>query len=96
MEVLQFAVTDGAVNGIIDGFLQQGVLGLVILVEGYVIVKLYNKTESLQKEKDELMEARRLDAKETTEKVTNVLPGISQSLQFIYDKLRVSKHEGGE
>lgn len=71
--------------------LTQGVLGVSCLVLGVVVVKLYNKTERLEKEKSDLQEARRLDAVETRTDVTSVLPGISQSLQNISDKIEISK-----
>ncbi len=72
----------------------QGVLGVACLVLGIVCVKLYNKTERLEKEKTELLEARRLDAVETRTQVTSVLPGISQSLQNISDKIEISRKSG--
>lgn len=74
--------------------LTQGVLGVVALVLGAVILKLYAKTESQQKRIDELQESRRLDAVEVRTEVTSVLPGISQSLQNISDKIEISKERG--
>ena len=71
--------------------LTQGVLGVAVLVLSFVIVKLYNKTERLEKEKSDLQEARRLDAVATRTDVTSVLPGISQSLANISDKIEISK-----
>lgn len=72
-------------------FLSQGVLGAVVLVLGVVVTRLYNKIEKLEKDKDELQEARRLDAVESRTEVTSLLPGISQSLQNISDKIEISK-----
>lgn len=72
-------------------FLSQGVLGAVVLVLGVVVIRLYNKIEKLEKDKDELQEARRLDAVESRTEVTSLLPGISQSLQNISDKIEISK-----
>lgn len=69
----------------------QGVLGVVVLVEGIVILKLYAKTERLEKEKSDLQEARRLDAVETRTDVTSILPGISQALTNISDKIEISQ-----
>lgn len=71
--------------------LSQGVLGLSVLVEGFVIIRLYNKTERLEKENSDIRELRRLDAVETRNDVTSVLPGISQSLQNISDKIEISR-----
>lgn len=72
----------------------QGILGVACLVEGYIIMKLYAKTERLEKDKFDLQEARRLDAVEIRTDVTSVLPGISQSLQNISDKIEISKRSG--
>lgn len=71
--------------------LTQGILGICVLVLALVVIKLYNKNEKLQEKIDNLQEARRLDAVETRTDVTSVLPGISQTLQNIYDKIEVSK-----
>lgn len=74
--------------------LTQGVLGLAVLILGFVCMKLYAKTERLEKEKTDLMELRRVDAVETRTDVTSMLPGISQSLQNISDKIEISKRSG--
>lgn len=71
--------------------LSQGALGVAVLVLGIVVNRLYSKTEKLEKEKDDLQEARRLDAVESRTEVTSLLPGISQSLQNISDKIEISK-----
>jgi hypothetical protein len=44
--------------------LQYGVAGVAMLVEGWVIARLYGDNKQLQKEKDALQEARRVDAQE--------------------------------
>lgn len=72
-------------------FLTQGVLGVIVLVLSVVITRLYNKVERIEKEKDALQEARRLDALQVRTEVTSILPGISQSLQNISDKIEISK-----
>lgn len=54
-------------------------------------MKLYAKTERLEKDKTDLMEARRLDAVATRTEVTAILPGISQALTNISDKIEISK-----
>lgn len=71
--------------------LGQGILGVAVLVLGVVVMRLYNKTERLEKEKSDIQELRRLDAVQTRDDVTSVLPGISQSLQNISDKIEISK-----
>lgn len=72
-------------------FFTQGILGVIVLVLGIVVIRLYGKTEKLEKEKGDLQEARRLDAVESRTEVTSLLPGISQSLENISDKIEISK-----
>lgn len=74
--------------------LTQGILGVVAFVEAIVIIRLYSKTEKMETRMSELQEARRLDAVETRTDVTSILPGISQSLQNISDKIEISKESG--
>lgn len=69
----------------------QGILGIIAIVLSIVVVKLYNKIERLEADKNSLQEARRLDAVETRNQVTSVLPGISQSLNNISDKIEISQ-----
>lgn len=82
--------------------INQGPLGVALVIAGLIINKFYNKIERLEKEKDDiqaasaerlsvLQEARRLDALETRKEVTSLLPGISQSLLNISDKIEISK-----
>lgn len=78
-------------EGITSYLLTQGILGVICIVLGVVVIKLYNKTERLEKEKSDLQEARRLDAVETRTDVTALMPGISQALQNISDKIEISK-----
>lgn len=75
-------------------FLRQGILGVLVVILVGVVAFLYKKTEKLQGKIDGLMEARRLDAIETREQVTSILPGISQSLTNISDKIEISKVRG--
>lgn len=69
----------------------QGVLGVACLVLGYVAFKLYNKTERLEKEKTDLMEARRIDTVQVFEKVTQVLETNSQTNRLLTEKIETSK-----
>lgn len=73
--------------------LTQGILGVVTLVEAIVITKIYSELKQERSKVDAIQEARRLDAVETRNDVTSVLPGISQSLQNISDKIEISKRE---
>ena len=74
--------------------LTQGVLGVATVVLGAVVVSREKKIDKLQSRIDELQEARRLDAVETREQVTSILPNLSQSLQNISDKIEISKEKG--
>jgi hypothetical protein len=71
--------------------LTQGVLGVAVLVLGYVVAKLYNKTERLEKEKTDLMEARRVDTVQTLEKVTEVMQTNSQTNRLLAEKIEAGK-----
>lgn len=78
--------------------LKQGSLGVVaaIFLWLYLGEKKDHKAtrdevKAVVKEKETLMEARRVDAVETRTDVTSMLPVISQSLQNISDKITISK-----
>lgn len=71
--------------------LTQGVLGVACIVLGFVISKLYNKTDRLEKEKAELMEARRVDSVETTREVIGVLRDNAQNVAILSEKIEVAK-----
>lgn len=64
-----------------------GLPGLVIFAMAFVIRRQYLDNKSLQDKFDVLQEARRVDAKDTTDKVTQPLTSISQTMNLIYDKL---------
>ena len=74
---------------------QYGIAGVAILAEAFAILRLYGDNRQLQKDKDALQEARRLDAKETLEKVEAPLSALAQNTQFIADKLIVAKKNKG-
>ena len=69
----------------------QGGLGLLAGIFFWLYMQERKDRKDLQTKVDALHEARRLDAVETRTDVTSVLPGISQTLQNIYDKIEVSK-----
>lgn len=71
--------------------LTQGVLGVAVLVLGYVVSKLYNKTERLEKEKSDISEARRIDDKEQIEKITLILQENTQSNRILAEKIEIGK-----
>lgn len=69
----------------------QGVLGVACLVLGIVCVKLYNKTDRLEKDKTDLMEARRVDTVQTLEKITEVMQTNSQTNRLLAEKIEAGK-----
>ena len=73
--------------------LTQGVLGVAVLVLGYVVAKLYNKTERKEKKKTDLMEARRVDTVQTLERVTEVMQTNSQTNRLLAEKIEAGKQQ---
>lgn len=73
-------------------YLTQGVLGVTVLVLALVVVKLYNKTERLEKEKVELLNERNRDDKETLKEVTTVMNESSQNIRILSEKIEVAKN----
>lgn len=71
--------------------LKQGLLGLVGGLFLWLYLNERAEHRKTQKEKEDLLEARRLDAKETMETVTAPLQSLSQTTRLIYDKLIISK-----
>lgn len=69
----------------------QGALGVAVLVLGFVVTKLYKKTDTLEKEKVVIMEARRIDAIETTKQVIGVLHDSSQNIAILSEKIATGK-----
>lgn len=78
-------------GGVSTYLLTQGVLGVAVLVLGYVVGKLYSKTERLEKEKSDIAEARRLDDKEQYEKLTQIVIDNTQSNRILAEKIEVGK-----
>lgn len=74
-------------------YFTQGVLGVTVVVLAIVIIKLYGKTERLEKEKIALIEAWRQETKDEGKQVIDVLRGNSQSLFYLADKIQVGKEE---
>jgi hypothetical protein len=75
--------------------LQYGVAGVCILGLAAAVVVLYKANQKLYEKISLLQDARRGDAQETIDKVTVPLNSISQTMNLIYDKLVVSKRNGG-
>lgn len=72
---------------------QYGLAGLVILVEAWVIKRLYDDNKALQKRVDDVQEARRLDAVQVNEKIVPVMNEFAQVAGRVYSKLRTAKEE---
>jgi hypothetical protein len=68
-------------------FFTQGVLGVVTLVLGGVVWKLYAKVQQLQ-------DARLQDTKDVAKDVTTVLAANTQSNLLLAAKIEASKKEG--
>lgn len=78
-------------NGIAAYLFTQGVLGVAVLVLGWVCVKLYNKTERQQTRIEELQDLRLTDSKDITKDVTTVLQGNSQSNYILAEKIEAAR-----
>ena len=83
-------------GGVSTYLLTQGVLGVSVLVLGYVVGKLYSKIERLEKEKSDIAEARRLDDKEQYEKLTQIVIDNTQANRILAEKIEVGKSIGRE
>lgn len=70
---------------------QYGLAGVVIFGLTVAVVKLYGDNIKLQGKIDAEKDARRVDAKETLDKVAEPLKSISQTTGYILDKLVISK-----
>lgn len=88
-------------QGLTSYLFTQGVLGVACIVLGWVCIKLYNKNEklqadkdALQREKQDLIEARRLESVQTTKEVMEVLQGNSQSNALLAAKIEAVKTKG--
>lgn len=69
----------------------QGVLGVAVVGLSYVVGKLYNKTERLEKEKSDIAEARRIDDKTQAERLTLILQENTLSNKILAEKIEVGK-----
>lgn len=73
---------------------QYGLAGVALLAMAWVVVRLYNENQRLHQQIYDLQETRRIDAKETVDKVTQPLDGISKTVGLLYDKIVVEKQRG--
>lgn len=79
----------------------QGVLGVAVFVLGWVCIKLYNKTEKLQAEKDliqrekeALIEARRLDSVQSVKDYATIVQDNTQTNALLGAKIEAVKATG--
>ena len=91
-------MVSGEPTGIGAYLLTQGVLGIAVLLLLFICNKLYNAKEKvqaekdvLQKEKQDIIDARRLESVQTTKEVLEVLQGNSQSNRILAEKIEVGK-----
>lgn len=74
-----------------DVILAQGGLGLLAGTFLWLFLQERKDHKATQKEKEALLEARRIDAIDTIDNVTKPLKDLAQTQKLIYDKLLVSK-----
>jgi hypothetical protein len=83
-------------------FLQQGLLGVVLVVLAGAFVLYYRSSEKAKSDRDleikglnkiiyDIQELRRVDYKDTTKEVTDVLQDNSQNLRILSEKIEVGK-----
>lgn len=75
----------------VDTLLAQGGFGILAGVFLWLFLQERADHKQTRKEKDALLEARRVDAVETVDNVTKPLKDIAQTQQLIYDKLLVGR-----
>lgn len=70
---------------------KQGTMGLAAGIFFWLYLQERSDKKKVQDSKDALMEARRLDAAESRRDVTDVLPGLKQSIDTLSSKIEVGK-----
>lgn len=82
-------------------YFTQGVLGVTVIVLGLVIRVLWNEVKKertekaiIQKEKEVILEAWRVETKTDGQTAIDVLKGNSQSILYLADKIQTGKAEG--
>lgn len=74
--------------------LRQGAMGIVAGVFLWLYITERKDHKQTLQQKDALLEARRLDAKETEEKFGETLASIAESTKFIADKVLTVRKRG--
>jgi len=72
----------------------QGILGIAVVVLAFVCLKLYNKTDELQKALNAEKDLRLADSKEMMKEVTEVMRDSIQSDRILSEKIEVAKSKG--
>lgn len=75
--------------------LREGILGIALVALSIVIIRLYNKTERLEKEKSDILEAWRLETKTDGKDALEVLKGNSQNMFYLAEKIESAKKVSG-
>lgn len=75
----------------VDTLLAQGGFGILAAIFLWLFLQERSDHKTTRQEKDALLEARRLDYKETVDNVTKPLQDIAQTQQLIYDKIVIAK-----
>lgn len=74
--------------------LTQGVLGIAVVALAIVCIKLYNKTDELQKALNAEKDLRLSDSKEMMKEVTEVMRDSIQSDRILSEKIEIAKSKG--
>ena len=78
----------------VQTLITQGGLGVMAGIFLWLYLVERREHKETRKEKDALMEARRVDAKEVADNITEPLRGISQGISQLNDKILVSQSRG--
>lgn len=74
--------------------LTQGGLGITAAIFFWLWREERKEHKETRTKNEALMEARRIDAKDTVDKVVAPLQGISQGIQMLSDKIEITKQQG--
>lgn len=79
---------DGSITGVL---LQWGIGGVAILAEAFVIKVMWDYIKQLQKEKEALMEARRVDAINVVNHNEMLLTELATNMEFMAKKMIIAR-----
>lgn len=78
----------------VQTLITQGGLGLMAGIFLWLYIQERKEHKETRTKHETVMEARRVDAKDTVDKVVEPLRGISQSIQMLSDKIEATKEQG--